>query len=145
MTELGRSNCEECGRIVYETGTRHMIEAAVFPNGECPVDEFLASLENSRKPRDRDRLATILMLLEDYAEGELEIPRELNDLRDGIWELKAGDVRLPFFAVEGTRTGAIRLTHGFVKQGEKAPRKQIDMALWVRSKDKEVDKRDESL
>lgn len=116
----------------------------MLPDGECPADEFLVALENSRKPKDRDRLAAILMLFEDYAEGELEIPRELNDLRDGVREIKAGDVRLPFFEVDGTKTGAIRLTHGFVKRGEKAPREQIDKASWIRREDKEVDKRDQS-
>lgn len=52
---------------------------------------------------------------------------------------------LPFFEVEGTKSGAIRLTHGFVKQGTKAPRKQIDTASWVRHEDKEVDRRGQSL
>lgn len=52
LAELGREDCEECGRIVYETGTRHMIEAAVLRSGASRVDEFLTTLEKSRKSKD---------------------------------------------------------------------------------------------
>jgi phage-related protein len=119
-----------------------MIEAARTVDGGHPVEQYLADLERSRKPKDRDRIARIAILLEEYADNEtLEVPRELNDLRDGIRELKPGDVRLPFFEVERSRAGAIRLTHGFVKRSLKAPREEIDKALWVRKQDREVDSR----
>jgi phage-related protein len=124
-----------------------MIEAALTIDDGSLVDKFLTKLERSRKSKDRDRVATIAILMEEYADNEtLEVPRELNDLRDGIRELKPGDVRLPFFEVEGTRSGAIRLTHGFFKGTQKAPLGEIHRALWVRKQDKEVDgRRDQSV
>jgi len=119
-----------------------MIEAARTVNGKSPVDDYLMALERSRKSKDRERVATIAILLEDYADHEtLAVPRELNDLRDGIRELKPGDVRLPFFEVGGSRSGAIRLTHGFLKRQRRTPREEIDMAIWVRKQDREADER----
>lgn len=140
MTELTRSDCEDCGRIVYERGSDHMIEAAQVLDGSFPVEDFLTGLERSRKRVDKERLANIALLLEDYADGnELAIPRELNTLRDGIKELKREDVRLPFFALARSKAGTVRLTHGFIKKQQKTERKQIDRALWVRKEDREVD------
>jgi phage-related protein len=122
----------------------HMIEAARTVDGASPVDDWLRTLERSRNPKDQRRAAEIAILFEDYADNEtLEVPRELNDLRDGIRELKPGDVRLPFFEVPRTRSGAIRLTHGFLKRSWKAPRAEIDRALWGRKQDMEVDRRRE--
>ncbi|WP_156056496.1 hypothetical protein [Streptosporangium roseum] len=81
-------------------------------------------------------MADILVRLERYAvTGTLAVPRELNDLRDGIREIKAGDVRLPFFDVPGSIANAIRLTSGFFKSSWKTPRKHIDEAIWVRRED----------
>lgn len=79
------------------------------------------------------RLADIVVVLEDFARsGVLEVPRELNYLREDIWEIKAGDARLPFFYVNDTRHGtAVRITSGFSKQQEETPAQQINKALWV--------------
>lgn len=113
-----------------------MIEAARMADGRYPADEYLNSLLASTKSADLDRLANLLIRLEHYAHrGTLEIPRELNELRDGIWEFKAGRDRLPFFDVEGSPTGALRLTHGFFKRQQETPRKEINMALKVRKED----------
>ncbi|MEV6863279.1 hypothetical protein AB0M44_20020 [Streptosporangium subroseum] len=113
-----------------------MIEAARTIAGECRADAFIKKLEASRARRDAERLADILVRFERYAiTGSLAIPRELNDLRDGIKEIKAGDVRLPFFDVPKSSTGAIRLTSGFIKKSWRTPRGYIDEAIWVRRED----------
>ncbi|MEU8266393.1 hypothetical protein AB0B89_04435 [Sphaerisporangium sp. NPDC049002] len=62
-----------------------MIEAARTREGEARADAFIARLEKSRSQKDAKRLADILVRFERYAyTGSLAIPRELNDLRDGI-------------------------------------------------------------
>ncbi|WP_372481724.1 type II toxin-antitoxin system RelE/ParE family toxin [Streptomyces coriariae] len=112
-----------------------MLEAARTTDGSYKCDEFFLNLEGSRRKKDRARLADILMVLEDFAHRELIFPREINNLEDGIRELKPGDVRLPFFDVPGTKVGAVRLTHGFIKGTRRTPRKEILKALWVREED----------
>ncbi|WP_157876333.1 hypothetical protein [Streptomyces sp. Root264] len=112
-----------------------MVEAARTVDGSYPCDDFLLELEASKKKKDRERLAVILIVLEDFAHRKLTFPREINDLEDGIRELKPGDVRLPFFDVPGTKVGAVRLTHGFFKGTPWAPKGEIRKACWVREED----------
>ncbi|WP_078853184.1 type II toxin-antitoxin system RelE/ParE family toxin [Streptomyces sp. NRRL S-1824] len=112
-----------------------MIEAAKAA-GQCLADDYLAALETSRRAKDQDRLADILIVLESYAHrGKLEVPRELNRLTEDIQELKAGDARLPFFDVINSDAGAVRLTHGFNKKQQRTPRREIDRAKWVKRED----------
>ena len=112
-----------------------MIEAARVPACGTPVDDFLCQLE--RDGRDgRLRLADLAIRFEDFARtGTLQVPRELRDLRDGIREIKAGDVRVLFFDTACSSKPAVRLTNGFRKRTQKTPRRSIDQAMWVRGKD----------
>jgi hypothetical protein len=94
-----RQTCLHCGRTVYECGQARIIEAARTHDGKEPVEEFLRRLEKPRRAKNTQRLADIAIVFEEYGRtGTLDIPRELNDLRrGGLWEIKAGDVRFPFF------------------------------------------------
>lgn len=112
-----------------------MIEAAICPDGAL-ADEFLRALEQSRKEKDMELLATILQVFEDFAHRDsLHFPREINDLGDGIREIKPDKSRFPFFAVPGTSNGAVRLTHGFYKKQRFTERYNINKAKWVRKED----------
>jgi hypothetical protein len=133
--------CGICGRLVYEDRESRIIEAAWVESGEEPAEEFIAGLMASGKARDLRRLADAAQILKDYAiAGDLEIPRELNDLRGELRELKAGDVRLPFyeFTDESHPKTVTRITSGFLKKQDKAPRGEIDKGLWVMREDKEI-------
>ncbi|MGW6411051.1 type II toxin-antitoxin system RelE/ParE family toxin [Streptomyces vinaceus] len=113
-----------------------MIEAAVTEDGASPVDDYLNSLFSSGKKADLDRLAGILIRFEAYAQhGTLEIPRELNELRDGLWEFKSGRDRTPFFYLESSKSNALRVTHGFIKRQERTPQKEINWAMRIRRED----------
>ncbi|WP_204017564.1 hypothetical protein [Sphaerimonospora thailandensis] len=113
-----------------------MIEAARTTAGECRADAFITELESTRSRKNLTRLADIVVRFERFAlTGSLPVPRELNDLEDGIKEIKAGDVRLPFFDVPRSPTGAVRLTSGFLKKSWKTPPKYIREAIWVRKED----------
>lgn len=136
MTVLVRLDCEACGRICFQRGGRVVIEAAWTRDHRAPSDEFLQDLEGRK--RTLSLAAAVAMRFEDLARyGKLEIPRELNELRDGLWEIKAERVRLPFFwMLEPSHARAIRLTHGFLKGTERTPRREIDRAGWIRTEDR---------
>ncbi|MFJ9674862.1 type II toxin-antitoxin system RelE/ParE family toxin [Streptomyces sp. NPDC101221] len=137
METVQRTTCTDCSRISYEQGTALMIEAARTTEGRFEADEFIADLEKNYKRRGNlQRLADIAIRLEEFAErGTLRVPLQLNHLRNDIYEVKAGDVRLPFFYCTHFTGKTVRLTHGFLKKSQKTPRKHIDKALWVMRED----------
>jgi Phage derived protein Gp49-like (DUF891) len=117
-----------------------LIEAARASDGREYAEEFLLALRQSAQRtsrsagKDRSRLADVAVRFEDYAQsGSLKIPRELRrDLRPGLSEIKAGDVRLLFYELSLSDHGdVVRLTNGFVKRTERTPRKVLDRAAWV--------------
>jgi phage-related protein len=113
-----------------------MIEAARIEDGTSPVDDYLNALSCSKREVDRDRLARILIRFEAFAKrGELEVPRELNELRDGLWEFKAQRDRIPFFYLHGDKPRALRVTHGFLKRQLPTPLREINWALRIRRED----------
>jgi hypothetical protein len=135
-----RRRCKDCGRTVYEQGRARIIEAARLLDGTEPVEELLARMEASKKKQDEQRRADTAILLEEYArEGTLETPRSLNHLRDELWEIKPGDVRLTFYELTDPLHSVhiTRLTTGFIKRQELAPRSEIDRGLWVIREDKQ--------
>lgn len=139
MTVHGRA-CTQCGRTAFECGHARIIEAARALDGKEPAEEFVRTLLQSRKKKDEQRLVDMAIVFEEYGRnGDLQIPRELNHLRDDLWEIKAGDVRFPFYLVHDDKHPApvARLTGGFVKQTQRTPRSQIDSALWVMGEDRQ--------
>lgn len=139
MTVRGRQ-CGQCGRTVYECGHARIIEAARTLAGEEPAEKFLHQLELSRRKDGIQRLADIAVVFEEYGQsGSLKIPRELNRLRDGLWEMKVGDLRFPFYEhKDAAHSAAVaRLTGGFTKGTWRTPRKEIDRALWVMKEDRQ--------
>ena len=134
-----RRRCSACGRTVYEQGRARLIEAALTSDGREPAEEFLAKIEASRNWKDTNRLADVATLLEDYARfGRLEIPRELNHLRDELWEIKPADVRLPFYETNDTahELTIVRLTSGFFKTQLLTQRRHINWGLRVMREDR---------
>jgi hypothetical protein len=136
-----RRNCPHCGRTVYECGYARIIEAARTRDGAEPVEEFFRKLENSKRGSDTQRLADIAIIFEEYGQrGMLRVPRELNDLRDGLREIKVHDIRFPFYETTDSQHSAVvtRLTGAFIKGTARTPRREIDKALWVMREDKEA-------
>jgi hypothetical protein len=123
---------------VYECGHTRIIEAARTRDGEEPAEEFMQRLEDSKKKSDLQRFADVAIVFEEYgSRGTLRVPRELNQLRDGLWEIKAGDIRFPFYEMTDGHHPAVvaRLTGAFTKGTRRTPRREIDRALWVMKED----------
>ncbi len=101
-------------------------------NGDCPVEDFLLSLDMKMKAK----MVGLLELLEEYG-NQLREPYSKH-LDDGIFEIrcKVGSniTRvLYFFYYEGK----IKSAHGFVKKTQKTPPEQIKTAKEFRADYKE--------
>jgi hypothetical protein len=131
------SRCFRCGRIFYKRGPRKTIESALDRENKQPATEYITKIERSRSRANRKRAADIAIRFEDYARfGRLRAPREVNDLEDGIKEIKAGDVRLPFYEANAAdHSDLIRLTHGFHKNSKDCPPPEIRRAIAIRRED----------
>lgn len=92
-------------------------------NGDCPVKQFLDSLDNKMKAK----ILKMIKLLQQNG-NELREPYS-KFLGDGIFELRvkqATDItRILYFFVVGNK---IILTNGFVKKTQKTPQSEIDLA-----------------
>ena len=96
-------------------------------NGECPVEDFLDSLDKKM----RAKLTGLLTILEEY--GNLLREPYSKPLGDGIFELRGqvgNDISriLYFFYFEGK----IIITNGFIKKTQKTPKNEIEKAKQFR-------------
>ncbi len=135
-----RRRCTTCHRSIIAQGPARIIEAARTLEGAEPAEEYIAKLENSRRKTDLDRLAVVVIVLEEYARlGRLRIPLELNQLRDDLWEIKAGVIRLPFYEPNDSSHVSVvtRLTSGFVKKQRNTPQGEIRRGIWVMGQDRQ--------
>ena len=93
------------------------------PNGSCPVQEFLNSLDKKM----RAKLLRLILLLEENG-NELREPHS-KPLGDGIFELRAiqgnNISRVLYFFVTGN---TIILTNGFIKKAQKTPQSEVRLA-----------------
>ena len=101
-------------------------------NGECPVEEFITSLDMKMQAK----MIGLLELLEEKG-NQLREPYS-KSIDDGIFELrcKVGNniTRILYFSYY---EGKIVLTNGFVKKTQKTPAEEIKLAKERRSDFKE--------
>ena len=148
-----------CSRYVLASGSVNRLEVALDRNGASPVLKDLDKYRNSRRKDKKRRYADILEVLEDFVNDPLSMTtRELNYLRDEIWELKHTTLRILFGQGacidirEESRTNPRlvipnnlkqadpsstcgRATNAYAKQGTLAPRKVIDVAVGIMRED----------
>ena len=90
-------------------------------NGSCPAGEFLDGLDR----RQRSRLDVLFQLLGDRRDIRSRTQfRKLRDT-DGIFEVKAGQIRIPCFHWGGD----LMLVFGVHKKSGKLPKKDIRRAI----------------
>lgn len=129
--------------MVLEKGSKYEIEAALDKTGSPEAIRYLENLADEARisvASAQNTLADLALQLQDFADGKpQDIPRQVNDLRDGIQEIKVGKLRLPFYLREDASCGHVRLTHGFWKRGNDTPNREIDKAKAIRRTDMERD------
>lgn len=76
-----------------------------------------------------DRRRVFKRILGTAIVGPQRNPERYGDLGDGIYEIKSGQHRIPFFYAG---KGIIVLTHGFFKTTQKAPPREISRARQLR-------------
>lgn len=92
-------------------------------NDKCPVKEFIEKLQS------RDR-AKVLACLKSVEELGFACPRvEFRQIHKRLWEIKIRSASAGFriFYVN-IKTNTLILLHGYKKQSQKAPKKEIEIA-----------------
>lgn len=103
--------------------TNFEVEFYEKDNGECPVEEFLLSLDKKM----RAKLLGLMGILQE--KGNLLREPHSKYLEDGIFELRGkvgNDIsRILYFFYYGRK---IIITNGFVKKTQKSPKSEIEKA-----------------
>jgi phage-related protein len=110
---------------------RYTVEYVELKNGKKPFEEFILSLPID----ERAKVFETINYFVELKTRNLPIKENISKyLGDGIFELRTTTpnkiVRSVYFYQKGAK---IVLTHGFVKKGDKAPRKEIERAKELRS------------
>ena len=106
------------------TGESHVVFTPVH-RGASTVFEFIESIKNEFRSNQ------CLALIRDFAANGLRRnSNKYGNLKDGIFELKPGQYRFPYFYdVEKIAV----ISHGFIKKGRKTPRGEITKAKAART------------
>jgi phage-related protein len=111
------------------TSIVHTIEFYTTPSGNCPVEEFLDSLNDQHA----QKVTWVLRLVERIDIVPTQYLKKLDGTQD-IWEIRvqsgSNNYRLLGFFDDGR---LIILTNGFSKKTQKAPAKEIKLAEQRRS------------
>ena len=111
-----------CGRddipLIVAQGPEREVVYAVRANGERPAKAFLEHLE----PRERQRFLASFQQLCNAGSLQADKLKKLNTKRGLAWEFRTHDWRIGAFQLKRRWY----LTHGFPKQGQKTPPRQID-------------------
>lgn len=101
------------------------VVAACGSRGECPLLDFLASLEAQLEPDGRAMLRLLSFVAEQGPPHNVEVSHKIVG---DIWELIAGRLRVLWFYDQGR---LIVCSHGFVKRTRKTPSSEINRAQGV--------------
>ena len=126
-------NLEVNMKLLRVRGAEWKILAVCTERGDCPLLDFLATLEG-RLARDGRRM---LRLLERVAvAGPPRNTEVSHQVEAGVWEFVQGRIRVMWFYDEGK---LIVCSHGFVKRSRRAPVWEIRRARearWRYTRDK---------
>ncbi|MGQ4495175.1 hypothetical protein ACUH88_07675 [Dermabacteraceae bacterium P13095] len=150
-------------RICLARGEKHTIEIAQSPS-PLPPDDLLERLKRGLRDKEDDIYRVIALMQKIAEEGDPGESRYYNYLGNGstsvghqIWELKIGDLRIPFYGTNGVGEFTeytpnkyhrwryasfdkyLRCTHSFIKKEPKTPRSEIDKADRIRKYDLQQD------
>ena len=110
--------CTDADRPIVARGALRTIEYAVCLNGSVPARDFIEELPQA----ELSRLAALFQRLADT--GKIADPRKFKKLEGKLYEFKRYQVRTGCFRIENRWI----LTHGFIKQKDKWPRRELERA-----------------
>jgi phage-related protein len=96
------------------------IEFYIDHRRKCPPLEFVEGLPVMEQAKIRNALR----LLQEFGTN-LSMPHA-KQIKGKLWELRPGGVRLFYFAFIGQR---FVILHGYRKQSQKAPNREIEIAM----------------
>jgi len=115
-------------RYIYQ-GARFDVAFALENSGSCPGEAFLNDLS---KP-NQAKLMTLFRRLGDH--GRISNPEKLGNLKDGLYEFKSHQIRMPFAYATKPETRLVIITHGFIKKSPKADDSEITRAWRIFKED----------
>lgn len=98
------------------------VVAVCGPRGECPLLDFLTTLEAQLKSDGRAMLRLLSFVAEQGPPHNVEVSHKIVG---DIWELIAGRLRVLWFYDQGR---VIVCSHGFIKRTRKIPTGEMDKA-----------------
>jgi phage-related protein len=113
-------------RTVAYRGLRYTIAYAVERRGGSPGAVFFDALSLL----DKAKLMKLFEMLGEH--GKITNPEKFGDLGDGFREFKSHQIRMPCHFAKG---GLVLVTHGFIKQRDKAPKEEIARAKRIFQED----------
>lgn len=114
--------------IVYE-GARFTVAFARERSGTCPGEEFFTALSTP----DQAKLMTLFKMIGDH--GIIHNPEKLGNLKEGLFEFKSHQIRMPFAYANPPQRGIIVITHGFIKKSQKTSTDEINRAWRIFNED----------
>jgi phage-related protein len=119
-------------RVAYQ-GAVFAIAFAREKSGACPACEFFDPLSLLEKAK----LMALFRIAGDH--GAFHNDQKFGDLKNGLFEFKSGQIRMPFAYAKNER-GLILITHGFIKKKDKTPKEEITRAWRIYEEDREQTK-----
>jgi phage-related protein len=114
-------------RLAYQ-GALFAIAFAREKSGACQACEFFDSLVQL----DKAKLMALFQIAGDH--GRFYNREKFGDLKNGLFELKSGQIRMPFAYAKNERR-LILITHGFIKKKAKTPKEEIARAWRIYEED----------
>lgn len=109
----------------YYVGSRADILVYANQRGEVLAADFIDELPESEQKK-------IIRLLKEFGDrGEIHNTEKFRLEQKPIYAFKSYQVRIPCFYLPDRPRRTVVLTHGFMKQADKLPRRELEKAIQI--------------
>lgn len=116
-------------RPTVYAGAHFTVTFARERSGACPGEEFFNALTMPEKAK----LMTLFKMIGDL--GRISNPEKCGNLKDGLYEFKSHQIRMPFAYAGAPERKTVVITHGFFKKSPKAAPEEISRAWRIFNED----------
>jgi hypothetical protein len=116
-------------RPTVYAGAQFTVTFARERSGPCPGEEFF----NNLPLPDQAKLMTLFKMIGDH--GRISNPEKCGNLKDGLYEFKSHQIRMPFAYAGPPERKTIVITHGFIKKSPKADPAEVTRAWRIFNED----------